>query len=145
VRIHPPPPHHAKFIEPDPICSLPVMDSPHGTPRHSLLLLRLGACSGWPRILQPHCPLPSPPCLHSRPIFRYLPWRPNRIGRCSWSHRFRSLVGREYVGPSWRRHVWRLLHRNSLGRGVAVRHGTRISFCRYVVPRSPCQPENVVG
>jgi len=115
-----PPSRFQQLIVPDPTDSIPVLDSAHGTPRHPLLLLRVEARAGWTRIRHPHYTFPTPPWLHIHSIIRHLSCRPYRIGRCCWHHRTRSLVGREYVGPSCCRNVWRLLYRNSLGRGVAV-------------------------
>ena len=109
-----------QLIVPHPTDSIPVLDSAHGAPRHPLLLLRMEARAGWTRIRHPHYTFPTAPWLHTRPIIRYISCRPYRIGRCCWHHRTRSLVGREYVGPSCCRNVRRLLYRNSLGRGVAV-------------------------
>jgi hypothetical protein len=117
---------HSELIASDSTGSLPVLDSAHGTPRHTLLLLRVEARFSWTRIRLPHYPFPTPPGLHFRSVIRHFPWWPCRIGRCCWDRRTRLLVGREYVGPPGCRHVRRLLHRNSLGRGVAFRSGKRI-------------------
>lgn len=125
----PPSRFQQQLIVSNPTGSIPVLDSAHGTARYPLLLLGVEARTSWPRIRHPHYTFPTPPWLHIRPIIRYLSCRPYRVGRCCWHHRTRSLVGRGYVGPSCCRNVWRLMHRNSLGRGVAFRRRARVSYC----------------